>query len=92
MFVNANGGVVDPNNVERALRERRDDLGFPGVTSHSLRKCVATMLDEAGMSARDVADYLGHSKPSMTQDVYMQRSRSTVESADKLQERLSGLS
>ena len=44
------------------------------------------------MSARDVADYLGHSKPSMTQDVYMQRSRSTVESADKLQERLSGLS
>lgn len=92
VFVNANGGVVDPNNVERALRERRDDLGFPGVTSHSLRKCVATMLDEAGMSARDAADYLGHSKASMTQDVYMQRSRSTVEQADKLQERLAGLS
>lgn len=91
VFVNADGGVVDPNNAERALRERRDDLGFPGVTSHSLRKCVATMLDEAGMSARAIADYLGHSKPSMTQDVYMQRSRSTMESARLLQMRLDGL-
>lgn len=91
VFVNADGGVVDPNNVERALRERRDDLGFPGVTSHSLRKCVATMLDEAGMSARAIADYLGHRRPSMTQDVYMQRSRSTVKSAELLQSRLAGL-
>lgn len=91
VFINADGDVVDPNNAERALRERRDDLGFPGVTSHSLRKCVATMLDESGMSARDIADYLGHSKPSMTQDVYMQRSRSTAKSASLLQQRLAGL-
>ncbi|KAB7790568.1 site-specific integrase [Bifidobacterium leontopitheci] len=91
VFVNADGGVVDPNNVERALRERRDALGFPGVTSHSLRKCVATMLDDAGLSARQIADYLGHSKPSMTQDVYMQRSRSTADSARLLQQRLDGL-
>jgi hypothetical protein len=30
-------------------------------------------LDEAGMSARDIADQLGHARPSMTQDVYMGR-------------------
>lgn len=91
VFTSANAGVLDPNNAERALRERRDAMGFPGVTSHSLRKCVATMLDAAGMSPRAIADYLGHSKPSMTMDVYMQRSRSTGESARKLQERLAGL-
>lgn len=89
VFPSSRAGVLDPNNAERALRERRDDLGFPGVTSHSLRKCVATMLDAQDMSPRDIADYLGHSKPSMTMDVYMQRSRSTSESAKKLDSLLS---
>jgi len=31
------------------------------------------MLDEAGLSARSIADHLGHAAPSMTQDVYMGR-------------------
>ena len=43
------------------------------VTSHSFRKTAATILDEAALSARLVADQLGHSRPSMTQDVYMGR-------------------
>ena len=43
------------------------------ITSHSFRKTVATMLDDAGMSPRVVADQLGHARPSMTQDVYMGR-------------------
>jgi len=30
-------------------------------------------LDEAGLSARAIADQLGHARPSMTQDVYMAR-------------------
>lgn len=90
VFVSANAGVLDPNNAERALRERRDAMGFPGITSHSLRKCVATMLDAAGMSPRAIADYLGHSRPSMTMDVYMQRSRSTAESAKSIQDVVKG--
>ena len=43
------------------------------MTSHVFRKTCATILDEAGLSARAVADQLGHAKPSMTQDVYMGR-------------------
>jgi integrase len=35
------------------------------------RKTCATILDEAGLTARVVADQLGHSKVSMTQDDYM---------------------
>ena len=34
---------------------------------------VATRLDKAGLSAREIADYLGHERISMTQDVYMTR-------------------
>jgi integrase len=43
------------------------------VTSHLFRKTAATILDEAGLSARAVADQLGHARPSMTQDVYLAR-------------------
>ncbi|WP_324276733.1 tyrosine-type recombinase/integrase [Blastococcus brunescens] len=43
------------------------------VTSHTFRKSVATRLDEAGLSPRQVADQLGHANPSMTLDVYFGR-------------------
>ena len=34
---------------------------------------MATLLDGSGASARIVADELGHSRVSMTQDVYLDR-------------------
>lgn len=40
---------------------------------HTYRKTVATMLDRQGLSARTIADQLGHARISMTQDVYMGR-------------------
>jgi integrase len=43
------------------------------ITSHTFRKTAATILDEAALSARLVADQLGHSRPSMTQDVDLGR-------------------
>lgn len=46
---------------------------FEWVVPHVYRKTVATMLDQGGLSARMIADQLGHSRISMTQDVYMGR-------------------
>jgi integrase len=46
---------------------------FSWVTSHVFRKTAATELDRAGLSARQIADQLGHAKVSMTQDRYMGR-------------------
>jgi integrase len=43
------------------------------ITSHTLRKTNATILDDAGLSARQIADQLGHARPSLTMDVYMGR-------------------
>ena len=37
------------------------------------RKTAATMLDEGGLTARQIANHLGHSKVSMTQDRYLGR-------------------
>ena len=37
------------------------------------RKTVATLMDDAGLTARQAADQLGHAKVSMTQDNYFGR-------------------
>jgi integrase len=48
------------------------------VTSHTFRRTVATLMDQCGLSARAAADQLGHSDPSLTQDVeYGRRIAST---------------
>jgi integrase len=73
IFPSAAGTWRDSSNFSRQWREVRDELGVAGVTSHSFRKSLATLIDDEGMSARIGADHLGHSKVSMTQDVYMSR-------------------
>ncbi|MFC8503815.1 tyrosine recombinase XerC [Pedococcus sp. NPDC057267] len=73
VFPDARGGYRDRNNVGRAFREARAGTGFDWVKPHTYRKTVATILDSSGASARMIADQLGHSRISMTQDVYMGR-------------------
>lgn len=46
---------------------------WQGLHPHAFRHLVATRLDAEGLSAREIADYLGHERVSMTQDVYMAR-------------------
>jgi integrase len=55
------------------LRSARGSEQFAWVTPHVFRKTAATILDDAKLTARVIADQLGHSKPSMTQDVYIGR-------------------
>jgi integrase len=67
------GKVRDRSNTTGDLRRAFDRAGFDWVTAHTLRKTVATRLDDAGLSARQIADHLGHARPSLTQDVYLGR-------------------
>lgn len=64
------GGRQKPR---RMLRQARGSDGFAWVASHAFRKTAATILDEAGLSARVIANQLGHARPRLTQDVYMTR-------------------
>lgn len=68
-----NGTERDVSNTCRMLRSFFDRHGYPWATSHTFRKTVATRMDEAGFTAREIADQLGHSKISMTQDRYLGR-------------------
>lgn len=73
MFPAPKGGLRDPSNTSADLKEAFAAAGFDWMTSHVLRRTVATLIDAAGLSTRIAADQLGHSKPSMTQDRYMNR-------------------
>jgi integrase len=59
-------------HVTRPADRTRDGRLHLGDVSR-VRKTCATILDEAGLSARAIADQLGHARPWMTQDVHMGR-------------------
>jgi integrase len=84
VFPSPLGHLRDARNTQRQLRRVFDDAGLPWATAHTLRKTVATLLDEADLSAREIADQLGHARPSLTQDVYMARGRISARVAEVL--------
>lgn len=84
VFPDSVGGWRDPSNTSRDLRDARGSEEFEWVTSHVFRKTAATELDRAGFYARVIADQLGHSRPSVTQDFYMGRQAVTGDAAEAL--------
>lgn len=79
------GGLRDPSNTQADLRDIFARAGYGWVTSHVYRKTVATLMDNAGLSARQAADQLGHSKISMTQDFYFGRKVASTGARDVLE-------
>jgi integrase len=90
VFPDALGGYRDLSNVERDFRQVRAGTPFEWVVPHTYRKTVATLLDGDGLSARTIADQLGHARISMTQDVYMGRRVVDQAAASALEDLLSG--
>ncbi len=82
IFRNTQGGYLNASNLNnRYWLPFRKRAGYEWVTFHTFRKTVATLLDDAGLTARQVADILGHANPSMTQDVYFGRGQVTRDGA-----------
>ncbi|MGW4398439.1 tyrosine-type recombinase/integrase [Amycolatopsis nivea] len=89
IFPSSTGTVREASNVRnRAWKPFVARAGYEWVTFRTFRKTVATLLDEAGLTARQIADILGHAHPSMTQDVYMGRGAVSRRGADALDETL----
>lgn len=74
----------DRRNTAAQWQDARERLGLPNYTFHSFRKTVATALDQAGLSARDIAEYLGHANPSLTMNTYMSKTVGGSRAADAL--------
>lgn len=71
----------DRRNTSAEWQDARERLGIGDYTFHSFRKTVATALDQAGLSARAIAEYLGHANPSLTMSVYMSKTVGGSEAA-----------
>ncbi len=65
------GNLRDPRNTARDWAEAGERLGLPAYTFHSFRKTVATALDPARLTPRDIAEYLGHADPLGQLGTYM---------------------
>ena len=89
IFPSTTGTIREASNVRnRAWNPFLVRAGYEWVTFRTFRKTVATLLDEAGLTARQIADILGHAHPSMTQDVYMGRGATSRAGADALSRQL----
>lgn len=64
---------IAPAVAHRDMRAALDRAGYPWATSHVFRKTAATLLDDAGVSLRGIADQLGHSSTRITTDAYLGR-------------------
>ena len=70
LFVSNNGGYVNPTNANHVLKRICKNLDIKNVSTHSLRHTFATRCIESGMKPLALKELLGHSKVSITLDVY----------------------
>ncbi len=71
VFFSRNHTPLTTNNVRRRLRAVLDEAGIRGVTPHSFRRTVATVIDRAG-GADLAAEMLGHTSSEITKQHYIE--------------------
>ncbi len=71
--------------VDRSVVQRSGRRGLRLGNESHVPQDLRDDLGEAGLTARTIADQLGHARPSMTQDVYMGRGLVNLANAQALQ-------
>lgn len=84
MFAAWNGGWIHPDNLGHRIREAFDACGYQWLTSHGFRKTVASVLADANLPSRAIADQLGHSNEATARKFYVAKA-SNARSADVLE-------
>ena len=90
VFDRGDGRPIDPDAFGRAFRAAREKVGLESVRLHDLRHAFATMLIDAGTSARVVSDLLGHATVAFTLQTYVHPDEQTAAAAIDRAERLIG--
>ncbi|MDQ3404671.1 MAG: tyrosine-type recombinase/integrase [Actinomycetota bacterium] len=86
IFPSSVGTLRDPDNTRKYLRKTVQGTEWEGLHPHAFRHYVSTQLDRAKWTAREIADYLGHERVSMTLDEYMDRHVSSRDATPALTE------
>ncbi|MFB9992670.1 tyrosine-type recombinase/integrase [Deinococcus oregonensis] len=70
VFASASGGYVEPRHLRRVYLRFMAQAGVPVIRFHDLRHTAASLLIRQGVSAKLVADRLGHTDAAFTLRVY----------------------
>lgn len=70
VFTTLAGTAIHPDGVKRHWLALQERAGVPRVRLHDLRHLHVSLLIRNGVDARSIADRVGHSRTSMTMDVY----------------------
>lgn len=70
MFPSSKGTPADQRNVNRFFKDLLKQAGLPEIRFHDLRHTAATLMLLNGIPVMIVSRRLGHSKPSVTLDIY----------------------
>jgi integrase len=89
VFASLNGGRLAHRNVERrGFDAAATDAGLEEVTFHDLRHAYGSRLASKGLTARAIADAMGH-KRTATTEIYIQRFNGD-QADDKVREAMTG--
>ncbi len=87
IFASSIGTYLDQTKVSRELKLVLKKAGLPSIRFHDLRHASISFLLEMGMPLNTVQQRSGHSKPSVTTDIYGHpMARSQDEAAEKIEE------
>jgi len=70
VFPTAVGTPVSGRNLDREYKKLLRQAGVPPIRIHDIRRTVATVAIASGLSPKAVSEHLGHSKTSITLDIY----------------------
>lgn len=70
IFPNSVGNPLEPSNMRLDYNRLLEEAGLPKIRFHDLRHTAASLMLNHGVPVIVVSNMLGHSKPSVTLDIY----------------------
>ena len=70
IFPSTSGTPADQRNLHRDFKRVLENAGLPNIRFHDFRHTTATLMLINGIPLIVVSRRLGHSKPSVTLDIY----------------------
>jgi len=70
VFCTELGAVIEPRNFLRKFKKILDMNGLPSINFHALRHTFVSRMIESGVNIKTVSEIIGHTKTSLTMDIY----------------------
>ncbi|QVQ50492.1 site-specific integrase [Spiractinospora alimapuensis] len=70
VFTTRTGRAIQPRNLSRSFERLSASAGMRPIRLHDLRHSAASLLKRSGVAPRDAMEILGHSRISVTMEIY----------------------